>query len=195
MEAIVLGIVRHSDKASVLRAYTRAHGRVNYMVYGRRKQAGQFAPLSVVELIASGKEDTIYTDSIRTLKESSLIYVPQRLQNDIMRQSVAMFIAEVLSSLLVHPLGDEAMFDFLLATIRDLDTTDDVANVHLRFLRSLCVQLGIAIDAGEHPELLCEVHTRVERQRMLQALCFYIEQQIDGFRSPKSLDVLTELFD
>ena len=34
INAIVLSLQPHSDKAHILHAYTREHGRVNYMVYG-----------------------------------------------------------------------------------------------------------------------------------------------------------------
>lgn len=196
MEAIILGLIRHSDKASILRTYTRTHGRVNFIVYGSRKRyAALYTPLSIVEIISSGNQTSIQSPSMPAVKEASLSYIPQSITQDVVRQSVCLFIAEILGSILVHPMADDDMFNFILSTIKDLDCSDDVANVHLRFLRNLCLHLGVAIDEEEHPELVAAVHTRQERQQMLQALCFYIEQHIDGFRSPKSLDVLMELFD
>lgn len=196
MEAIILGLIRHSDKASILRTYTRTHGRVNFIIYGARKRySALYTPLSIVEIISSGRQQPIQSSAMPAVKEASLLYIPQSLTQDVVRQSVCMFIAEILSSILVHPMADEEMFNFIVSTIKDLDCSDDVANVHLRFLRNMCLHLGVAIDEQEHPELVVDVHTRQERQQMLQALCLYIEQHIDGFRSPKSLDVLMELFD
>ena len=51
-DAIVLSLQPHSDKAHVLHAYTRAGGRVNYMVYGlgKKNAAGKYTPLSIVQL-------------------------------------------------------------------------------------------------------------------------------------------------
>ena len=198
MEAIVLGLIRHTDRASILRAYTRTHGRVNYMVYGRssRRQPlmAMQMPLSEVEITSSGKEDPL-SGTMPTLKEISLTHVPHCIPNDLRRQSVALFIAEILASLLVHPMADEQLYDFLRDTIADLDESPDTENVHLRFLHGLCMHLGVAIDEEQHPELFLRPTSRHERQQLLGALCAYLEQQMDGFRTPKSLDVLMELFD
>ena len=195
MEAIVLGLIRHTDKASVLRCYTRAHGRINYIVYGSRQRlAGVCNPLSVVDITVAGKIDPAGT-TMPVVKEMTLTYVPQQLNTDVRRQSVALFMAEILSNLLVHPLGDEQLYAFLCDTVTDLDRAEDIADVHLRFLRTLCTYMGFTISEEEHLDLLAQPRTRDERQSLLKALCTYIEENADGFRAPKSLDVLMELFD
>ena len=54
-DAIVLSLQPHSDKAHVLHAYTRAGGRVNYMVYGlgRKHPIGMYMPFSLVQITAT----------------------------------------------------------------------------------------------------------------------------------------------
>jgi hypothetical protein len=54
-DAIVLSLQPHSDKAHVLHAYTRAGGRVNYMVYGlgRKHPIGMYMPFSLIQITAS----------------------------------------------------------------------------------------------------------------------------------------------
>ena len=58
--AIVLNFQRRGDQSCVVHAYTRTHGRVNYMVYGagsKKKSAGIYSPLSIVELTADLRPD------------------------------------------------------------------------------------------------------------------------------------------
>ena len=199
MEAVVLSLQKHTDRASILHAYTRSCGRINYMVYGarsRKKGQAVYSPLSIVEVNAMpvGAESVDSTKPM-TLREASLRYVPEQIPYDVRRQSVALFMAEVLQSLLRHPMKDERMYDFLVASIYDLDKAQDVENVHLRFLVGLCRELGFAIDEEVDGQLLIVPNTREERQRLLRSLCQYIEKHVDDFQYPKSLDVLMALFD
>lgn len=193
-EGIVLSIQRRGDSSSVLHVYTRASGRVNYMVYGagsKRHASGQFLPLSLVELTV----DMHPNRDLGTVKESRLMYVPTCMDTDVRRQSVAMFIAEVLFRTMRHPMADELLFERLVEVVHEVDTADDIENVHLRFLVSFAACLGFAIDAEQYPELLREPHTRKERQELLLSLCQYFHEHIDDWQQPKSLDVLHELFD
>ncbi len=192
-EAIVLNLQPYSDKAHILHAFTCAGGRVNYMVYGlgRKKSAAQYAPLSLVELTA----DVQPNRQFQVLRQAQLNYIPRRTPTDLKRQSVAIFIAEVLFRTLRHPMEDSALFDYLAAIARELDTTSEPENLHIRFLVGLATRMGFGIDAETHPELLQIPVSRQERQRQLQALCNYFADQIDDWQSPRSMDVLMELFD
>lgn len=192
-EAIVLSLQPYSDKAHILHAFTRASGRVNYMVYGlgRKKSAAQYAPLSLVELTA----DVQPNRSFQTLRQARLTYVPHQMPTDLRRQTVAMFLAEVLYRTLRHPMEDADLFDYLAGIVQELDTTPDPENLHIRFLVGLASLMGFGIDAEAHPELLQIPATRTERQQQLQALCNYFADQIDDWQSPRSLDILMELFD
>ena len=192
-EAIVLNLQPYSDKAHILHAFTCAGGRVNYMVYGlgRKKSAAQYAPLSLVELTA----DVQPNRQFQVLRQAQLNYIPRRTPTDLKRQSVAIFIAEVLFRTLRHPMEDSALFDYLAAIARELDTTSEPENLHIRFLVGLATRMGFGIDAETHPELLQIPVSRQERQRQLQALCNYFADQIDDWHSPLSMGVLMELFD
>ena len=108
MLAIVLSLQPYSDRAHILHTYTREHGRTNYMLYGLGKKKSQalYAPLSLLEIAVSPS-----SKSLPSLKEAHLAFVPQHLHTDMRRQTVALFIAEVLYRTLRHPLADEALFD------------------------------------------------------------------------------------
>jgi len=190
--AIVLNLQRRSDTSHVLHAYTRACGRINYMVYGagsKKKSSAIYAPLSIVELTADIRADK----PLPTIKEARLLYVPEIM--DMRRQSVALFIAEVLYHILRHPMQDEALFRFLDTTIHDLNESKDIENVHLRFLSGFANALGIGVNEDADSLLLRVPKNRKDRQSLIEEWCDYYQLHLEDFRRPKSIDVLMELFD
>ena len=190
--AIVLSITKYSDTGSVVHLYTAEHGRIQYVVYGNKYKA-VLSPLSIVEVTSSRRNNS--PQQMGTLSSATLLYTPQRLTNDVPRQCVAMFIAEVLLHTLRHPMGDHPLFDWLFNLILQLDQADDICNLHLEFLLEYATFLGIGIDDVEHPEWFRVPTTRLERQQRLRELCTYYEEHIEDFRLPKSLDILIEVFD
>lgn len=185
-DAIVLSLQPHSDKAHILHAYTRASGRVNYMVYGlgRKNTAGKYSPLSIVQLTADER-------SIRT---AQLSFVPMTTVTDPYKRTIALFISEVLYHVLRHPMPDEPMFDFIAQAIQALDEAEEPQNFHIDFLIGLAAKLGFAIP--EDDALMAVVpHTRTERQKKLRDLCAYFEEHVETWQDPKSLNILTEVFD
>jgi DNA repair protein RecO (recombination protein O) len=187
-DAIVLSLQPHSDKAHILHTYTRAGGRVNYMVYGlgRKNAAGKYSPLSILQLTTDDK-------SIRT---AQLTYVPTTLTTDPYKRTIALFLSEVLHHVLRHPMTDEPMFDFIAKSIEELDRTDEPQNFHLHFLIDFAAMLGFAIPSSPITDHLSPItFTRKERQQALRELCNYFDEHVDTWQTPKSLDVLMEVFD
>ena len=188
-EAIVLSLQLHSDKAHILHAYTRAHGRVNYNVYGigRKNTTGKYSPLSILQITTDGK-------SIRT---AQLLYVPTQLTIDPYKQTIALFLSEVLSHVLRHPMQDEPMWEFIANAIEELDTSPEPQNFHLHFLIGFAAKLGFAMPEATHPLIHSSTHplTRKERQEALHHLCDYFAEHVETWQNPKSLDVLMEVFD
>lgn len=190
--AIVLNITRYSDSGSIVHLYTAENGRMHYALYGN-KYKGLLRPLSIVDFTANRRNNApVHMD---TLSSVSLLYTPQRLTTDIQRQCVAMFIAEILSTTLRHPMSDQQLFDWLCDMIHHLDQDDEITNLHLHFLLEYATYLGIGIDDTEHPDWYEAPSSRGERQQRLRQLCLYYSEHIEDFRSPKSLDVLMEVFD
>lgn len=184
-DAIVLSLQPHSDKAHILHAYTRAGGRVNYMVYGLGKKhaIGMYSPLSIVQVTA---------DHL-SLRTAQLSYVAQRTTTDPYKRTIALFLSEILYHVLRHPMEDEAMYDFIAGAIEELDKSDDTQNFHLSFLVGFAAKLGFAIP--EESELLVLPQSRSERQQQLRRLCDYFAEHVETWEEPKSLAILMEVFD
>ena len=181
-DAIVLSLQPHSDKAHILHAYTRTGGRVNYMVYGigRKNAAGKYTPLSLVQL----------TTDERSIRTANLSYTPTTLTTNPYKRTIALFLSEVLFHVLKHPMADEPMYDFIAQAIEELDKTDEPQNFHLRFLSGFAAKLGFAMEQ-EWPIPI----TRSARQKQLKELCAYFEEHVETWQTPRSLDVLMEVFD
>ncbi|MBO4518525.1 MAG: recombination protein O N-terminal domain-containing protein [Paludibacteraceae bacterium] len=181
-DAIVLSLQPHSDKAFVVHAYTRAGGRINYMVYGlgRKNAAGLYTPLSLLQI-------TTDKTSIRT---AQLSFVPTSITTDPYKRTVALFLSEVLYHILRHPMQDEPMFDFIAEAVQALDQTEEPQNFHLQFLIGLAAKLGFGMVS--EPAMPT---TRKDRQEALRELCAYFAEHVDTWKEPKSLDILMEVFD
>lgn len=179
-DAIVLSLQEHTDKCRLLHAYTRAGGHAIYMVYGRKFNP---SPLARVELVY----DQQPTRSMQQLKSGQLTHIDR--QDDMTRRCVRMFVAEMIQLTLRHPMEDEKMYRFLEATVQDIDECDDPQDSHLRFLIGLSMRLGLGEIEVDTPA------NRAERQAALRRLCAHFAEHIDDFCIPKSLDVLTEIFE
>ena len=181
-DAIVLSLQPYSDKAHILHAYTRAGGRVNYMVYGigRKNTTGKYSPLSILQITTDNK-------SIRT---AQLSYIPTTLTTDPYKCAIVLFLSEVLYHVLRHPMQDEMLWDFIAHAIEELDASAEPQNFHLSFLVGFAAKLGFAM-----PQELSVPKSRSERQKALQALCNYFAEHVETWQTPKSLDVLMEVFD
>lgn len=193
--AIVLHLTPHSDKASILHLYTREAGRVPYLVYGRSKAAKWASPLTLVSLDAVH----LSTRSIQSIRSIERSFIPLH-ETDMVRRTVAIFIGEVLFLTLVHPMADSRLYDWLESVVNELDTCSDPENHHLRFLLGLMDFLGFGIDL-EDPAFAAfacigtDMHISLsDRRTLLDALLIYASDHIPDWRTPKSADILREVF-
>lgn len=192
MSAIVLSLTKYSDTGSIVHLYTAEHGRMQYAVYGN-KYKGLLRPLSIIDFTFTKRNNA--PSQMGTLSSVTLLQTPQRLSIDVQRQCVAMFIAEILSTTLRHPMSDQPLFDWLCRVIQRLDQEENVRDLHLDFLLDFATYLGIGVDDTEHSDWFVAPANRQARQQRLREICAYYEEHIEDFRQPKSLDVLMEVFD
>lgn len=192
MSAIVLSLTKYSDTGSIVHLYTAEHGRMQYAVYGN-KYKGLLRPLSIIDFTFTKRNNA--PSQMGTLSSVTLLQTPQRLSIDVQRQCIAMFIAEILSTTLRHPMSDQPLFDWLCRVIQRLNQEENVRDLHLDFLLDFATHLGIGVDDTEHSDWFVAPANRQARQQRLREICAYYEEHIEDFRQPKSLDVLMEVFD
>lgn len=186
---------------SLLHVYTRSEGRLLLQVYGahgKHKVRAAYQPLSIVELTCS----TQPTRQIPTLVSIDPLYLPDNVYTDIRRQTIALFSTEMLLLTLTHPMQDEQMYDFIVDFVHELNDNPAPENLHLSFMIRLAELLGIGTpELTDTPladriidNLSSVALSRHARQKILHQLCNYYLTHIESFRMPKSLDILTEVF-
>ena len=80
---------------------------------------------------------------MQTIKEFSPDYMPADIHGNLIKSSIALFIGEVLMSVLREESPQEDLFDYLRNSIIYLDTRKEgYANFHIAFLVGLCSYLG-----------------------------------------------------
>lgn len=150
---IALRTVAYADDRSILSAYTRSRGFMSLLLKGGKgreasRRRALLQPMSVVECVADivpGREVSRIV-SVRTLRPL------QGVMSSAVKQTLAMFLAEVLGLVLRSGQPDGATFDFVAQSVAVLDELPParISNYHLAFLRGLAVCLGIEPDASAY---------------------------------------------
>ena len=142
--AIILHQVKYTDTGIVVQVYTRKFGRLSFLVKGmRNKKAGKhnvhFQPLSILDLVIYYKESR----GMQVLKEFSVSYIPADIQRNIKKSCIAIFMGEVLTSVLKEESPHEELFDYINNSIIYFDQCRDrFLNFHIAFLTGLSPFLG-----------------------------------------------------
>ena len=142
---IVLHQIKYTDSGIISQIYTRKFGRQSFLIKGMRsKKTGKhnilFQPLFILDL------ELYYKSSreIQSLKEFSVFFTPYDIYSSIKKSAVAIFLGEVLTSVLKEESPHEEMFDFIERSIIYFEnSTEGYANFHIAFLAGLSSFLGI----------------------------------------------------
>jgi len=144
-KCITLNHVKYSDSSIIARLYSREYGKLSLMIKGvnnsrkKGKSNIMFQPLFILDL-------EIYYKSSRELqiiKEATVSFAPYNIYSDVKKSCVAIFIGEVLTSILKEESPNVELFDFIETSIKYYDQSGDgFANFHLAFLAALSGFLG-----------------------------------------------------
>ena len=151
---IVLNQIKYTDSGIVARLYTREFGRISFMVKGmRNRKAGKhnilFQPLFILDLEVYYKASR----EMQTIKEFSVSFTPYDIYSDIHKSSVAIFLGEVLTSVLNEESPNEELFGFVEKSVRYFENSRaGYANFHLAFLAGLSSYLGFEPGQKNHHE-------------------------------------------
>lgn len=142
--AIVLHCLPYSDSTHIVHLYTEDFGRMSYMVrLSKGKQSGLkralFQPLSILSIQADHKGSR----QLQRLKDATTTYPFSSVPFDVIKSSIALFLAEVLYRSLRDTERNPDLFEFMSRSIQWLDLGDKgLANFHLVFLIKLTRYLG-----------------------------------------------------
>lgn len=142
--AIVLSKLKYKDNDLIVKCYTQELGVVSLILRGvlKNKKGGSktayFQLLSQLQLVIDYKSNR----TLHTVKETKLSYFYTSLHSNVLKSSIVMFLAEVLSNALREEEQNKALFSYIETTLQWLDAHSEYSNFHLFFLLNLTKYLG-----------------------------------------------------
>ncbi|QXP71464.1 DNA repair protein RecO [Polaribacter sp. R2A056_3_33] len=233
-KAIVLSALKFGDSSLIVKCFTEEEGVKSYLIRGILKakkgglKAAYFQPLTQLTIVASHNNK----GTLNSIKEVQVSYPYQTIYRDIVKQSVVLFLSEVLSYAIKEEEKNEGLYEYLESGLIWLDLHDKIANFHLLFLLNLtrflgfypdlsdADKLGFDLSEGGFSDLTSQKNLisgnyyyqfkkllgitfdeienvsfgKQERQIVLKIIIQYFELHLDGFRKPKSLQILETVF-
>jgi DNA repair protein RecO (recombination protein O) len=141
---IILHRIKYSDSGLIVQLYTRKFGRHSFIIKGMRsRKSGKhnimLEPLSIIDI------ETYYKPlrELQVIKEFSAAYIPSGIHSEIRKSCIAIFLGEVLTSVLKEESQFEEMFSFIESSIIYFDVcSEGFVNFHIAFLSGLSSYLG-----------------------------------------------------
>lgn len=240
-KAIVLTSIKFGDADLIVKCYTE-EGLKTYLIKRIFKSKGKrpgnaskkiniayFQPLSQLNLTANHNNK----GNLNSIREVGISYLYQSVATDILKQSVALFLAEVLSFTLKEEEKNEMLFQYLETSLIWLDNHSNTANFHLLFLLQLSKYLGFYPEVKEPDQRYFDLAEGIftnnkpltdyvsgdklilyksifginfdtieqlqlnakTRIILLEILLNYYKLHVPGFKTPKSLNVLKDVFE
>ncbi len=233
-KAIILSSLKYGDTSLIVKCFTLEEGIKSYMIKGVLKskkgafKPAHFQPLNQLQLVANHK----LKSTLHSLKEVQVIHPYNTIHTSIIKQTIVLFLSEVLSSIIQEEEKNEGLYTYIETALIWLDTHTDISNFHLLFLLNLTKFLGFYPDISAshkkgfnlvegkftdtpHEKLTLsgtdltlfktllginfDTINRIsfgkqERQRILRFVIKYFELHLEGYRKPKSLDILETVF-
>jgi DNA repair protein RecO (recombination protein O) len=152
---ILLHSIRYSEKSMILKILTEHNGLQSYFLHsvsGRKnKSQGALQPLNLLEVV-SWKEPSADLETIREIR------VEQPYRNigiDFLRNTVILFLNEVLYKVIRESGPQPELYHFLRANLLHLDLEPFEPVTHLYFLAGLTIPLGITPDDNYNQSMVC----------------------------------------
>ena len=209
---IVLHTTKFGENSLVVHTLSKAYGRRSFLVKGGGKKSAMslFLPLNVLEAdIIETNKSTLFT-----ARNISAKYPLAGIRNDMFKNSMTMFMSEVLYRVIKDGAMEEGLFEWCEKDILMLDAIrTDFSNFHIRFLLELSVALGFSPEAQDLMPFVGDHYPVVEkfmslpfadsmliplngaaRNEIAEEILRYIEFHTESAVNVNSLKVLRELF-
>lgn len=150
-KAIVLQAIKYQDKSLIVKCLTKEVGIQTFFVrnaFAKGKNAQKiayFQPLMLLDVTFSFKNK----GGMEYFKEIKVDQIYQTIYYDFSKNSIALFVSEILSMVVSEQERDEQFYTFVEASLLWLDTHDETANFHLLLLVELTKYLGFYPDSSE----------------------------------------------
>ncbi len=143
--AIVLKTYKYSETSIIAKMYTQEMGLMSFIIHGVRKKksktaASLFQVLQILNLEINYKERS----NLQSIKEVNIAEGMHDIHSNIIKSSLAFFIAEMVFKGVKEEEANESLFQYIAFSIKFLNAVeqDKVANFHIVFLLGLSRFLG-----------------------------------------------------
>ncbi len=150
-KGIVLRTVKYGETSMIVTILTELFGLQSYIVNGIRtisrkgaSKAGMFQPAAILDLVIYHQE----TKNLNRIKEFSWNHLYQHIFSDVITNTVALFMIELLQKCLKQPEPNPELYYFMEDALQGLDQADQKAqaNFPLFFALHLAGFFGLRMD-------------------------------------------------
>lgn len=159
-QAVVLNALRYQEKSLVVKCYTQHFGLKTYFIrnaFSARNKglnSAYFQSLNLLHIDALHKNKT----SLEYISELKLAYAYQTISVDFYKNTVSIFLAEVLSYSIKDDLPNNEFFLFLKTALIWFDEHPFTADFHLWFLLQTTKYLGFFPDDSDQNSIYFNPH-------------------------------------
>jgi DNA repair protein RecO (recombination protein O) len=232
-KAIVLTAIKYGEADLIVKCLTE-EGIKSYLlrrvfsIRSKKLKPAYFQSLNQLSISANHNNK----GNLNSINEVRVSYLYHTVTVDIFKQSIALFLAEVLAYALREEEKNPNLFEYIETALKWLDTNNEISNFHLVFLLELTKYLGFYPDVKNDKSNFFDLEegsftnykplrnyvsgqelilfksligikfddmvglrwNSDNRQSVLDVLLVYYEFHLPGFKKPRSLKVLKEVF-
>jgi len=144
-KAIVLSSIKFKDTSLIVKCYTQK-GIKSYLVKGvlskntksKKFKPAYFQTFTLLDLVANHND----RGHLNYINEINVYHPLHNIYTDIYKNTIALFLSEILSNILKEETKNDLLFKFIENSIIWLDTHDITNSFHIVFLLQLSKYLG-----------------------------------------------------
>lgn len=143
-KGIVLKTIKYGDRKLIVKIYTNTHGLQSFFVPLGTSSKAKIKPALLLPLTQIDIETSVRTNKqFASIKDIHCNYQYTDLTQNIYKNTIALFLNEVLFGCLKEEEPNENMFEFVTVALQWLDQSHEhISNFHLYFLIELSKHLG-----------------------------------------------------
>ncbi|MEY3405342.1 MAG: repair protein RecO [Bacteroidota bacterium] len=212
-KGIVFRFTKYGDSSVIATLFTEHAGVQSYILKGIRKsKSGSgmalYQPLTLLDLVVYHKDGA----TMHHIREAKCRHIYKNIPGNVLRETLAFFITEVMNKSIREQTHPEELFQFLEHSLILLDSSDEpLHDFHLRFMIGLSRFLGFGAQQSQEvvggrilpnevqenlQKLLDGKKTNMSylhRKEILELLTGFYRDHIENFGTLKSVEVLQEI--
>ena len=152
-QGILIGAVRHNDRSSVARIFTRTHGMVPFIWFLSKtgKNASRntlLQPLTRLDFQA----EYVPTENLHHIKDAKNSFPYKEIPFNPQKSAIALFLSEFLTHALRGEQNNPGLYSFITESLQWFDNAPDgsYANFHIAFMIGTASHIGVCPNSDEY---------------------------------------------